>query len=180
MDLEKVQAGLQEIEDEKAAAQAEADKAANRSILDRVEDLGNEFMPFLGGWTSENAQQEKNFAEGMTEAVEGAAEGAVETAKDVVQAAQNVGQSWSEFRQRGVEIQQAFSPENLEQANASGYYSKQEEAVANIQQSGEKMTTDMRNLAASPFRQASRALINTYGDSTDDSLLGSAAQSLQR
>lgn len=180
MDLEKVRAGLQEIEDEKVAAQAEADKAANRSILDRVEDLGNEFMPFLGGWTSENAQQEKNFAEGMTEAVEGAAEGAVETAKDVVQAAQNVGQSWSEFRQRGVEIQQAFSPENLEQANASGDYSKQEEAVANIQQSGEKMTTDMRNLAASPFRQASRALINTYGDSTDDSLLGSAAQSLQR
>ena len=180
MDLEKVRAGLQEIEDEKAAAQAEADKAANRSILDRVEDLGNEFMPFLGRWTSENAQQEKNFAEGMTEAVEGAAEGAVETAKDVVQAAQNVGQSWSEFRQRGVEIQQAFSPENLEQANASGDYSKQEEAVANIQQSGEKMTTDMRNLAASPFRQASRALINTYGDSTDDSLLGSAAQSLQR
>lgn len=180
MDLEKVRAGLQEIEDEKAAAQAEADKAANRSILDRVEDLGNEFMPFLGGWTSENAQQEKNFAEGMTEAVEGAAEGAVETAKDVVQAAQNVGQSWSEFRQRGVEIQQAFSPEKLEQANASGDYSKQEEAVANIQQSGEKMTTDMRNLAASPFRQASRALINTYGDSTDDSLLGSAAQSLQR
>lgn len=180
MDLEKVRAGLQEIEDEKAAAQAEADKAANRSILDRVEDLGNEFMPFLGGWTSENAQQEKNFAEGMTEAVEGAAEGAVETAKDVVQAAQNVGQSWSEFRQRGVEIQQAFSPENLEQANASGDYSKQEEAVANIQQSGEKMTTDMRNLAASPFRQASRALINTYGDSTDDSLLGNAAQSLQR
>lgn len=59
MDLEKVRAGLQEIEDEKAAAQAEADKAANRSILDRVEDLGNEFMPFLGGWTSENAQQEK-------------------------------------------------------------------------------------------------------------------------
>lgn len=180
MDLEKVRAGLQEIEDEKAAAQAEADKAANRSILDRVEDLGNEFMPFLGGWTSENAQQEKNFAEGMTEAVEGAAEGAVETAKDVVQAAHNVGQSWSEFRQRGVEIQQAFSPENLEQANASGDYSKQEEAVANIQQSGEKMTTDMRNLAASPFRQASRALINTYGDSTDDSLLGNAAQSLQR
>lgn len=180
MDLEKVRAGLQEIEEEKAAAQAEADKAANRSILDRVEDLGNEFMPFLGGWTSENAQQEKNFAEGMTEAVEGAAEGAVETAKDVVQAAQNVGQSWSEFRQRGVEIQQAFSPEKLEQANASGDYSKQEEAVANIQQSGEKMTTDMRNLAASPFRQASRALINTYGDSTDDSLLGSAAQSLQR
>lgn len=180
MDLEKVRAGLQEIEDEKAAAQAEADKAANRSILDRVEDLGNEFMPFLGGWTSENAQQEKNFAEGMTEAVEGAAEGAVETAKDVVQAAQNVGQSWADFRQRGVELQQAYSPENLARANATGDYSQQEAAVANLKQSGEETTTDMRNLVASPFRQASRALINTYGDSTDDSLLGNAAQSLQR
>lgn len=180
MDLEKVRAGLQEIEDEKAAAQAEADKAANRSILDRVEDLGNEFMPFLGGWTSENAQQEKNFAEGMTEAVEGAAEGAVETAKDVVQAAQHVGQSWADFRQRGVELQQAYSPENLARANATGDYSQQEAAVAKIKQAGEETTTDMRNLVASPFRQASRALINTYGDSTDDSLLGSAAQSLQR
>lgn len=180
MDLEKVRAGLQEIEDEKAAAQAEADKAANRSILDRVEDLENEFMPFLGGWTSENAQQEKNFAEGMTEAVEGAAEGAVETAKDVVQAAQNVGQSWADFRQRGVELQQAYSPENLARANATGDYSQQEAAVANLKQSGEETTTDMRNLVASPFRQASRALINTYGDSTDDSLLGNAAQSLQR
>lgn len=180
MDLEKVRAGLQEIEDEKAAAQAEADKAANRSILDRVEDLGNEFMPFLGGWTSENAQQEKNFAEGMTEAAEGAVEGAVETTKDIVQAAHNVGQSWSDFRQRGVELQQAYSPENLAQANETGDYSQQEAAVANLKQAGEETTTDMRNLVASPFRQASRALINSYGDNTDDSLLSNAAQSLQR
>lgn len=180
MDLEKVRAGLQEIEEEKAAAQAEADKAANRSILDRVEDLGNEFMPFLGGWTSENAQQEKNFAEGMTEAAEGAVEGAVETTKDIVQAAHNVGQSWSDFRQRGVELQQAYSPENLAQANETGDYSQQEAAVANLKQAGEETTTDMRNLVASPFRQASRALINSYGDNTDDSLLSNAAQSLQR
>lgn len=180
MDLEKVRAGLQEIEEEKAAAQAEADKAANRSILDRVEDLGNEFMPFLGGWTSENAQQEKNFAEGMTEAAEGAVEGAVETTKDIVQAAHNVGQSWSDFRQRGVELQQAYSPENLAQANETGDYSQQEAAVANLKQAGEETTTDMRNLVASPFRQASRALINTYGDNTDDSLLSNVAQSLQR
>lgn len=180
MDLEKVRAGLQEIEDEKAAAQAEAEKAANRSVLDRVEDLGNEFLPFLGGLTSEKAQQEKDFAEGMTEDTSAMVEGAMDTAKDMVQAAQNVGQSWSNFRQRGVEIQQAYTPENVEQANASGDYSMQESAVANAQQAGEQMTTDVRNLAASPFRQASRALINAYGDNTDDSLLSNAAQSLQR
>lgn len=180
MDLEKVRAGLQEIEDEKAAAQAEAEKAANRSVLDRVEDLGNEFLPFLGGLTSEKAQQEKDFAEGMTEDTSAMVEGAMDTAKDMVQAAQNVGQSWSNFRQRGVEIQQAYTPENVEQANASGDYSTQESAVTNAQQAGEEMTTDVRNLAASPFRQASRALINAYGDNTDDSLLSNAAQSLQR
>lgn len=116
----------------------------------------------------------------MTEAAEGAVEGAVETTKDIVQAAHNVGQSWSDFRQRGVELQQAYSPENLAQANETGDYSQQEAAVANLKQAGEETTTDMRNLVASPFRQASRALINSYGDNTDDSLLSNAAQSLQR
>lgn len=176
MDLEKVRAGLQEIEDEKAAAQAEADKAANRSILDRVEDLGNEFISAIGNYEIQKADSDRQTAEMATEA----AEGAVETAGDVIQAAQHVGQSWADFRQRGVELQQAYSPENLARANATGDYSQQEAAVANLKQAGEETTTDMRNLVASPFRQASRALINTYGDSTDDSLLGSAAQSLQR
>lgn len=176
MDLEKVRAGLQEIEDEKAAAQAEADKAANRSILDRVEDLGNEFISAIGNYEIQKADSDRQTAEMATEA----AEGAVETAGDVIQAAQHVGQSWADFRQRGVELQQAYSPENLARANATGDYSQQEAAVANLKQAGEETTTDMRNLVASPFRQASRALINTYGDSTDDSLLGNAAQSLQR
>lgn len=176
MDLEKVRAGLQEIEDEKAAAQAEADKAANRSILDRVEDLGNEFISAIGNYEIQKADSDRQTAEMATEA----AEGAVETAGDVIQAAQHVGQSWADFRQRGVELQQAYSPENLARANATGDYSQQEAAVANLKQAGEETTTNMRNLAASPFRQASRALINTYGDSTDDSLLGNAAQSLQR
>lgn len=176
MDLEKVRAGLQEIEDEKAAAQAEADKAANRSILDRVEDLGNEFISAIGNYEIQKADSDRQTAEMATEA----AEGAVETAGDVIQAAQHVGQSWADFRQRGVELQQAYSPENLARANATGDYSQQEVAVANLKQAGEETTTDMRNLVASPFRQASRALINTYGDSTDDSLLGNAAQSLQR
>jgi hypothetical protein len=176
MDLEKVRAGLQEIEDEKAAAQAEADKAANRSILDRVEDLGNEFISAIGNYEIQKADSDRQTAEMATEA----AEGAVETAGDVIQAAQHVGQSWADFRQRGVELQQAYSPENLARANATGDYSQQEAAVATLKQAGEETTTDMRNLVASPFRQASRALINTYGDSTDDSLLSNAAQSLQR
>lgn len=176
MDLEKVRAGLQEIEDEKAAAQAEADKAANRSILDRVEDLGNEFISAIGNYEIQKADSDRQTAEMATEA----AEGAVETAGDVIQAAQHVGQSWADFRQRGVELQQAYSPENLARANETGDYSQQEAAVANLKQAGEETTTDMRNLVASPFRQVSRSIINSYGDNTDDSLLSNAAQSLQR
>ena len=180
MDLEKVRVGLQEIEDEKAAVQAEAEKAANRSVLDRVEDLGNEFISAVGNYEIQKADSDRQTAETATDVAEEAAGGAVETARDVIQAAQNVGKSWSDFQQRGAELQQAYTPENIEQANASGDYSTQESAVTNAQQAGEEMTTDVRNLAASPFRQASRALINTYGDNTDDSLLGNAAQSLQR
>lgn len=180
MNLEKVQAGLQEIEAEKAAAQKEADRLANRSVFERIEELGTGFVSNLGERTSEQAQQEKSFAEGMAENSGAIVEGVADTAKDIVQAAREAGQSWSDFRQRGVELQQAYSPENIEQANASGDYSTQDTAVTNAQQAGEEMTTDVRNLAASPFRQASRALINTYSDSTEDSLLSNAAQALQR
>lgn len=158
MDLEKVRAGLQEIEDEKAAAQAEADKAANRSILDRVEDLGNEFISAIGN----------------------SAEGAVETVKDVADAAWTMEKNAQDVKTRGQQLEMAYTDASIQQSEASGNYQAQENAYKNFQQAGAATEGTVENVLRSPFRQASRSLIENYADRTDDSILGDAAKALQR
>ena len=176
MDLEKVRAGLQEIEDEKAAAQAEADKAANRSILDRVEDLGNEFISAIGNYEIQKADSDRQTAEMATEA----AEGAVETVKDVADAAWTMEKNAQDVKTRGQQLEMAYTDASIQQSEASGDYQVQENAYKNFQQAGAATEGTVENVLRSPFRQASRSLIENYADRTDDSILGDAAKALQR
>jgi hypothetical protein len=176
MDLEKVRAGLQEIEDEKAAAQAEADKAANRSILDRVEDLGNEFISAIGNYEIQKADSDRQTAEMATEA----AEGAVETVKDVADAAWTMEKNAQDVKTRGQQLEMAYTDASIQQSEASGNYQAQENAYKNFQQAGAATEGTVENVLRSPFRQASRSLIENYADRTDDSILGDAAKALQR
>lgn len=176
MDLEKVRAGLQEIEDEKAAAQAEADKAANRSILDRVEDLGNEFISAIGNYEIQKADSDRQTAEMATEA----AEGAVETVKDVADAAWTMEKNAQDVKTRGQQLEMAYTDASIQQSEASGDYQVQENAYKNFQQAGAATEGTVENVLRSPFRQASRSLIENYADRTDDSILGDAANALQR
>lgn len=176
MDLEKVRAGLQEIEDEKAAAQAEADKAANRSILDRVEDLGNEFISAIGNYEIQKADSDRQTAEMATEA----AEGAVETVKDVADAAWTMEKNAQDVTTRGKQLEMAYTDASIQQSEASGNYQVQENAYKNFQQAGAATEGTVENVLRSPFRQASRSLIENYADRTDDSILGDAAKALQR
>lgn len=176
MDLEKVRAGLQEIEDEKAAAQAEADKAANRSIIDRVEDLGNEFISAIGNYEIQKADSDRQTAEMATEA----AEGAVETVKDVADAAWTMEKNAQDVKTRGQQLEMAYTDASIQQSEASGNYQVQENAYKNFQQAGAATEGTVENVLRSPFRQASRSLIENYADRTDDSILGDAAKALQR
>lgn len=176
MDLEKVRAGLQEIEDEKAAAQAEADKAANRSILDRVEDLGNEFISAIGNYEIQKADSDRQTAEMATEA----AEGAVETVKDVADAAWTMEKNAQDVKTRGQQLEMAYTDASIQQSEAIGNYQVQENAYKNFQQAGAATEGTVENVLRSPFRQASRSLIENYADRTDDSILGDAAKALQR
>lgn len=176
MDLEKVRAGLQEIEDEKAAAQAESDKAANRSILDRVEDLGNEFISAIGNYEIQKADSDRQTAEMATEA----AEGAVETVKDVADAAWTMEKNAQDVKTRGQQLEMAYTDASIQQSEASGDYQVQENAYKNFQQAGAATEGTVENVLRSPFRQASRSLIENYADRTDDSILGDAAKALQR
>lgn len=176
MNLEKVRAGLQEIEDEKAAAQAESDKAANRSILDRVEDLGNEFISAIGNYEIQKADSDRQTAEMATEA----AEGAVETVKDVADAAWTMEKNAQDVKTRGQQLEMAYTDASIQQSEASGDYQVQENAYKNFQQAGAATEGTVENVLRSPFRQASRSLIENYADRTDDSILGDAAKALQR
>lgn len=176
MDLEKVRAGLQEIEEEKAAAQAEADKAANRSILDRVEDLGNEFISAIGNYEIQKADSDRQTAEMATEATEGA----VETVKDVADAAWTMEKNAQDVKTRGQQLEMAYTDASIQQSEASGNYQVQENAYKNFQQAGAATEGTVENVLRSPFRQASRSLIENYADRTDDSILGDAAKALQR
>lgn len=176
MNLEKVRAGLQEIEDEKAAAQAEADKAANRSILDRVEDLGNEFISAIGNYEIQKADSDRQTAEMATEA----AEGAVETVKDVADAAWTMEKNAQDVKTRGQQLEMAYTDASIQQSEASGNYQVQENAYKNFQQAGAATEGTVENVLRSPFRQASRSLIENFADRTDDSILGNAAKALQR
>lgn len=176
MDLEKVRAGLQEIEEEKAAAQAEADKAANRSILDRVEDLGNEFISAIGNYEIQKADSDRQTAEMATEA----AEGAVETVKDVADAAWTMEKNAQDVKTRGQQLEMAYTGASIQQSEASGNYQAQENAYKNFQQAGVATEGTVENVLRSPFRQATRSLIENFADRTDDSILGDAAKALQR
>lgn len=176
MDLEKVRAGLQEIEEEKAAAQAEADKAANRSILDRVKDLGNEFISAIGNYEIQKADSDRQTAEMATEA----AEGAVETVKDVADAAWTMEKNAQDVKTRGQQLEMAYTGASIQQSEASGNYQAQENAYKNFQQAGVATEGTVENVLRSPFRQATRSLIENFADRTDDSILGDAAKALQR
>lgn len=176
MDLEKVRAGLQEIEEEKAAAQAEADKAANRSIIDRVEDLGNEFISAIGNYEIQKADSDRQTAEMATEA----AEGAVETVKDVADATWTMEKNAQDVKTRGQQLEMAYTDASIQQSEASGNYQVQENAYKNFQQAGAATEGTVEHVLWSPFRQASRSLIENYADHTDDSILGDAAKALQR
>lgn len=180
MDLDKVRTGLEEIEAEKEQEEAQKQAEANKSFLDRAGDELHNAMDTLGALTGERAQQEKSFAEGMTNDTEAIASGVADTAEDIAQAAQDAQQKWQNFRQRGVELQQAYSPENVEQANDTGDYSNMDTAVQNAQEAGEEFTAASRNLALSPVRQAARSFIDTYADDDNGGILQEGAQALQR
>ncbi|WP_302489784.1 LPD23 domain-containing protein [uncultured Mitsuokella sp.] len=138
------------------------------------------FFETLGDVVIGQSQQQLDYATGASEAASEMATGVVNTAEDVVQAAQEAHQKWQDFRQRGVELQQAYSPENVEQANDTGDYSNMDTAVQNAQEAGEEFTTASRNLALSPVRQTARSFIDAYADDNNGGIFQEGAQALQR
>lgn len=108
------------------------------------------------------------------------ASGAVETVKDVADAAWTMEKNAQDVKTRGQQLEMAYTDASIQQSEASGNYQAQENAYKNFQQAGAATEGTVENVLRSPFRQASRSLIENYADRTDDSILGDAAKALQR
>lgn len=108
------------------------------------------------------------------------ASGAVETVKDVADAAWTMEKNAQDVKTRGQQLEMAYTDASIQQSEASGNYQAQENAYKNFQQAGAATEGTVENVLRSPFRQASRRLIENYADRTDDSILGDAAKALQR
>lgn len=108
------------------------------------------------------------------------ASGAVETVKDVADAAWTMEKNAQDVKTRGKQLEMAYTDASIQQSEASGNYQVQENAYKNFQQAGAATEGTVENVLRSPFRQASRSLIENYADRTDDSILGDAAKALQR
>lgn len=108
------------------------------------------------------------------------AAGAVETVKDVADAAWTMEKNAQDVKTRGQQLEMAYTDASIQQSEASGNYQVQENAYKNFQQAGAATEGTVENVLRSPFRQASRSLIENYADRTDDSILGDAAKALQR
>lgn len=106
--------------------------------------------------------------------------GAVETVKDVADAAWTMEKNAQDVKTRGQQLEMAYTDASIQQSEASGNYQAQENAYKNFQQAGAATEGTVENVLRSPFRQASRSLIENYADRTDDSILGDAAKALQR
>lgn len=108
------------------------------------------------------------------------ASGAVETVKDVADATWTMEKNAQDVKTRGQQLEMAYTDASIQQSEASGNYQVQENAYKNFQQAGAATEGTVENVLRSPFRQASRSLIENYADRTDDSILGDAAKALQR
>ena len=169
MDLDKVRNGLQEIQTE----QEEASKPAEEpSFLDRLASLPGEFINAMG-------QQSVVTSQGNLEAAQETSDMASHAAGDIASAASNLSERWQDFRQKGAELQAAYTPAAIQQANETGDYSAQDAAVASAQQAGDAVTDGLRDLALSPARYEVNKYINQYANA-DGNPNQAWAQSLQR
>lgn len=89
----------------------------------------------------------------------------------VVNTASDINNAYHNFLDEQRNITGAYTTANINQANETGDYSFQNQAVENLQQAGQE-------LIYSPLKQVSRAIVNRYSDD-NESILQDVAQGIQ-
>lgn len=147
-----------------AAAQAAAEAEENKSWLDRAEDE-----------TVNTARWAYN---GLRSAAETVGEDVYGTAKNIVEAVSRLPEAYNRVLDTEQTITSAFTQENLAQAQETGDYSAQNEALAHAQENSTVVVDTAANLAGA-FSRETRHII---GDQVDDAAEagGWAPQSFRR
>ena len=149
---------------EAEAAQAAEEAEANKSWLDRAEDE-----------TVNTARWAYN---GLRSAAETVGEDVYGTAKNIVEAVSRLPEAYNRVLDTEQTITSAFTQENLAQAQETGDYSAQNEALAHAQENSTVVVDTAANLAGA-FSRETRHII---GDQVDDAAEagGWAPQSFRR
>lgn len=138
-----------------AQAQAEAEEAeANKSWLDRAEDA-----------VSNTAEWVYN---GVTSEAEQAVENAKTMADYISSGYQHASEGWNRLMDTEANITEAFNQENVEQANETGDYSTQEEAVAQAQEDAAAYREGLSDFAGSFTRLGRQRLGSSIDEAAEE------------
>lgn len=146
----------------------------DRAELARQEALANK------PWYESLWDETKNTAEWAYDEAGKAWDFVSATANDVLDAYYKLGAEREAFLKRGADLQQAYSPEAVAEAQETGDYSAQQQAFASAQEQAAETQTAMANVPRSFVRQAARTLIETYDDTDDDGAFGSLIESIKQ
>lgn len=146
----------------------------DRAELARQEALANK------PWYESLWDETKNTAEWAYDEAGKAWDFVSATANDVLDAYYKLGAEREAFLKRGADLQQAYSPEAVAEAQETGDYSAQQQAFASAQEQAAETQTAMANVPRSFVRQAARTLIETYDDTDDDGAFGSLVESIKQ
>lgn len=146
MDLDKVRNKLAEIDEEQQAAAAEKERQqteASRPWYEKAWDTA-----------SGVAERAANLFVTTPSKLQTMGEEAYTVGSDIYQAAQNAPDAFARLWSAQGDLSRAYSPEAVKEANSTGDYSAQQEAVRNMQQAGREFVWDTAGTATESIRGA--------------------------
>lgn len=174
MPIERPNRDALEAYTDQAIEDTERELEEDRAELARQEALANK------PWYESLWDETKNTAEWAYDEAGKAWDFVSATANDVLDAYYKLGAEREAFLKRGADLQQAYSPEAVAEAQETGDYSAQQQAFTSAQEQAAETQTAMTNVPRSFVRQAARTLIETYDDTDDDGALGSLVESIKQ
>lgn len=125
----------------------------------------------IGEVVTNQSDINRQVAQESTEIAQDALQTAGQGIDLVVNTASDINNAYHNFLDEQRNITGAYTTANINQANETGDYSFQNQAVENLQQAGQE-------LIYSPLKQVSRAIVNRYSDG-NESILQDVAQGIQ-
>nr|DAT46059.1 MAG TPA: crystallin beta/gamma motif-containing protein [Caudoviricetes sp.] len=125
----------------------------------------------IGEVVTNQSDINRQVAQESTEIAQDALQTAGQGIDLVVNTASDINNAYHNFLDEQRNITGAYTTANINQANETGDYSFQNQAVENLQQAGQE-------LIYSPLKQVSRAIVNRYSDD-NESILQDVTQGIQ-